>query len=783
MQTIIFCNSSNEALEPITSETPLELFELCSKKLIDYVLENLAENEITSCSVVTNSIDTKEYIDRIISSDIHTETFLYDDTMQAEKILKKLWNKKDDVMIIQADGIMKLNFSDMKNFHEKKSGLVCIYAIKTSDADSDDTLVEFNKQNKFECFYKISENTFPSTNYKTAPVYIISKEMLSSQLEGNEPEHEKKGFFSWLNIKKEQNIYVYTDELCEAGSPAPFYQKIETVESLLKTAEQMVSSDVFKLGTSIEDKVISNTPYMFRGVSFIPPVFIGKNVTIGMGSIIGKGTVIEDNSSIGECVNITGSYIGEYSKIGNRSKINNAVVCKNSTLESSAECERLSVIGDGAAIEENSVISEGVKLWNGKTLIKNTRLKTNLRYGIKPSFSFSDEGCDKLISPVQAVSIGCALGSSLDIHSSVLICCESAECISYSKALISGIMSTGVSVWDLGISHERAADFTANILGADVYAAVSANPSPKLVLRCPGGLRIKKYMEREIEKSLKTKVFRLKDISRFGSCKSADNMSEIYISHLKSALPEKLRGINVTVKTSSKKTADETDRLITPINDINGEEIIFHFLDNVGKVTAYSEKTGYILYERLVLLCAKIHLEKNEDVAIPFTLPCAFDEMAGEYSAKLYRYFNSSCSSADNLARKLAAKEHNNFVHDGMYLIADILNYLTDKNISFSDAISDIPQFYSNERFVSLSDNDEVSKNFLNEIKAKYKRSDDGIVIRKNDARAIIKPMKRGRGLMLFVDAHKAETASAICDDIQRAVSGDAPASGNFDEN
>lgn len=773
MQTIIFCSLSNEALEPITSETPLELLEICSKKVLDYVFGNLAENEITSCTVVTNNIDTKEYVDRLMVSDVQADTFLCDEEMTAEDILKRLWNKSDDIMVIQSDGIMKLNLSDMKKFYEKKNGSACVYAVKTFGADlADDTIVEFDRQNIFQCFYKNNENEFPSTNYKTAPVYIISKGMLSSLLENNRHKSVKKGIFSWFSLKDKHNVYVYTDESCEAGSPSPFYEKIETAESFINTAKKMISSGVWSLGTSIEDKVISNTPYLFRGVSFVPPVYIGRNVNIGMGSVIGKGTVIEDNVSIGECVNITGSYIGEYSRIGNRVKIDSAVVCKNSTLEKGAECESLSVVGDGAAVEENSVISEGVKLWNGKTLIKNTRLKTNLRYGIKPSFSFNDEGCDKLISPVQAVSIGCALGSSLDTGSSVIVCCENEDCVSYANALMSGLMSAGVDVWDLGVSHERAADFTANMLKADVYAAVSANPAPKLVLRCAGGLRIKRDMEHDIEQRLKTKVFRQADISHFGKYKSAENMNEMYVSRLKAALPKKLKGINVTINTSSEKTAKEIDELITPINDINGEEIIFHFLDNVGKVTAYSEKTGYILYERLVLLGTKIHLEKNEDVAVPFTLPCAFDEMASDYSANLYRYFTSSISSADNYARKLAADEKNSFVHDGMYLISDILNYLTEKNISLSKAMEEVPQFYSSERFVALSDNDEITRSFFRKIKAGSKRSDDGIVISKNDARAIIKPMRKGRGLMLFVDAHKAETAAAVCDDIQKQLNG-----------
>lgn len=770
MQTIVFCNSENEALEPVTLETPLEMLSICGKRLIDYVLENLAENGITSCTVVTESIDTKEYIDRLIACDVKADVYLCNEEMSTRDILKSLWNEQEDLMVIQADGVMSFNLSEMIKFCKSKGGHACVYALKTNSRDlCGESAVEFDKQQRIEYFYKTSDNEFSSTNYKTAPVYIIFGNMMSEILEQEDSKSNKKGLFSWVNFKKGQNIYAYIDENCEAGSRKPFYQKIETTEDLLETAEKVISSRIFKIGSAIEDGVYSNTPYLFRGVSFIPPVYIGKNVKIGMGSIVGKGTVVEDNASIGECVDITGSYIGEYSKIGNRVKADSAVICKNARVSSGAELDKLSVAGEGSAVEENSVICEGVKLWNGKTLTKNTRLKTNLRYGSKPEFSFNEEGSDKLVSTVQAAAIGCAVGSALDTDSSVLVCCEVESCSAYVKAIVSGLMSAGVSVWDLGVSSERIADFSALTLKADVYAVISANPSPKLVLRCPGGLRIKRDMESETEQRLKTRVFRQLDISDFGRCVFCGGLNEMYISAIMSRLPDRLRGINVTVKTTNEKTAQEVDRLIAPINDINGEEIVFHFLDNTGKVTAYSEKTGYVIYEKLVMLCAKIHFEKQENIAIPFTFPCAFDDLANDYSANVYRYYTTSCSSADDEARRLASRECNCFVHDGMFLIADILNYLTEKNISLSDAVSELPEFYTSERFLAVG-GDEGAGSFLKEIKTKFKRSDEGIVINKNNARAVIKPVKKGRGLMLYVDSERAEIASALCEEIENLV-------------
>lgn len=772
MQTIIFCSGETEALEPVTSDTPLELLSFCSKRVIDYVLDNLSESGIADCTVVTDSVDTKEYIERLIACEVKADVFLCNEDMSTKDILNTLWNGGDEIMVIQADGIIKLDLEAMIKFHKSKGGLACAYALKVNSSDSDyGTTVEFDEQNRFERFYKNASSDFPSTNYKTAPVYIISVEMLSRLLDENDSNSDKKGLFSWMNFKREHNIYVYTDENCEAGSFKTFYQRIETTEDLLKAAKRTVSERIFDNGVTFEDGVYSNTPYMFRGVSFIPPLYIGSNVSIGMGCIIGRGTVIEDNAVIGENTDITGSYVGEYSKIGDRIKVQEAVVCKNSRIDNGAELKRHSVAGEGSTVMENSIISEGVKLWNGKTLAKNTRLKTNLRYGSKPDFSFNEEGSDKLISPVQAASLGCAIGSVLDNHSSVLVCCENVCCSAYAKALMSGIMSSGVSVWDLGVSHDRAADFAAITLRADIYAVLSANPSAKLTLRCPGGLRIKRDMEASIEHRLKTRVFRLADISAFGEYVFCGGLSEMYVSNLMSVLPKRLYGINVSVKTSNERTAQEIDRLIAPINDINGEEIVFHILDNAHKVTAYSEKTGYVVFERLVLLCTKIHLENNEDTAIPFTFPSVFDDLAVDYSSKLYRYFSSSCSHADDKARELASRESNSYVHDGMYLIADILSYLTKEKIGFSEALEKLPEFYSSERFLAVGDGRET-ENFWREIKSKYKRSDEGIVINEKNARAVIKPVSKGKGLMLYVDSEKAETAQALCESIEKKIQG-----------
>lgn len=106
------------------------------------------------------------------------------------------------------------------------------------------------------------------------------------------------------------------------------------------------------------------------------------------------------------------------------------------------------------------------------------------------------------------------------------------------------------------------------------------------------------------------------------------------------------------------------------------------------------------------------------------------------------------------MAREIAAHNGTLFLCDPIALMVKILSLMQKNSCSLGQLTKEIPKFYTARRFVAVSDgNGEVSHRVV--------KSEN------NEAKAIVRPVKNGKGVMIFAQALKAETASSLCDDIE----------------
>ncbi|MGN0593966.1 MAG: hypothetical protein ACI4I6_02300, partial [Hominimerdicola sp.] len=236
---------------------------------------------------------------------------------------------------------------------------------------------------------------------------------------------------------------------------------------------------------------------------------------------------------------------------------------------------------------------------------------------------------------------------------------------------------------------------------------------------------------------------------------------------LKNIISNKLSGINADVRTSHKGLAELSDEIFHQRNDINGEKIIFHLAPDGGQISAYSDKTGYVIWERLLCLALKYMFEKGCKVSVPYTFPTRADIVAEQNNGILYRYFNCSCNDTDHDARETAMCADNLFVRDGLILAVIICSYLSEKGISLHEALKKVPDIYSIKRFISF--NGEPAA-ILKEIAGFRAGLNEGAVFENEKARAIIRPLKNGNGLMIFTESFKSEQASAVCEEIAEKI-------------
>ena len=198
-------------------------------------------------------------------------------------------------------------------------------------------------------------------------------------------------------------------------------------------------------------------------------------------------------------------------------------------------------------------------------------------------------------------------------------------------------MSAGAIVWDFGECIEPELNFSMNLAGAKIGCYIDAGVAAKLKVISENGLPPTRKQERKIEAGINRGEFNRVSYTDFGEYKHASNVKSLYESELKAIIPTKLHGIRAEFKTSSKRISDFIDKIIMPKIDLNGERIIIHLSSDGKKVSAYSEETGYVFYEKMIILASKIAFENGQNVALPYSFPVIADDIAKKYGQQAYR--------------------------------------------------------------------------------------------------------------------------------------------------
>ena len=514
-------------------------------------------------------------------------------------------------------------------------------------------------------------------------------------------------------------------------------------------------------------KTVSLTDSNYNGVTIIPPVHIGRNVILGSGAIIEKGTVIADNARICGGARVSGSYVGRCAVIGRNCDLRNTYVADDAVLMNRVRTLGNCIVGHRCIVKANTTLSED-------TVVKPSdvpEMSNVFLRGAKP-LVFDDDGICSLFEasddPTSYCELGKAVGTSLPLGSRVIVGRGSYDGMApLSEALCCGVISTGTNVLNIGVCTFQQLCFAAHgdpsVVG--IYIGVDANGDVRLIQS--GGLPLVSGLERSICRSFDTKSFRLCAPNFFGRVCMSESVSEDYYRSLREMLPTSMKGLNVAVRTSDELTARLCDRLFCPSNDICGEKVYFSLAGDLSCVTAYSEATENVQWERLCMLGCKIMFENHKPVSIPYNFPSAFDELAAKQQGTLTRYCTVRVDGSDNSARVIACSPDNAFVRDGLMLIVMICRYLNDNKLTLAQALRDIRHVFTSQRYeITLS----APENALDSLENSVAVGSEGYEVCNKLSRAFVRPSKDKTSVMIFAESANAEFASELCGDIAQKL-------------
>ncbi len=765
MQTVLICGGQTDDRRSFLTGNIPATWKILDKTLMEQFISGLERSGVTSVTLAVpqRSGGILSRLEQLPTTmDVKVITCRETDPLS---VMRKTWNGGEMLCII-CDHMDLIDYGELIRFHKKK-GSAFTPAVRKSPKPWEGCAVCMEQNGRIKRIQPCAAPENCRAEYEFCNAWAVSPEIVAKlPPDGKMPADTAEEYFSRL-CKEEENLFFGYEE---KGVYFPLRTPSDLTACCLGLLEDDQAMETLGI-PQISSGIFGESTSGLRGVSLIPPVYIGRNVSVGKGSVLGGGAVLCDNVSVGENCRIENSYIGEEAAAADEVRLNGAAVCRGARLKKGCEMRKGSAAGARSCIGENTCVCEGVRVGEGKTAAAGLELVRDVSDIQQSAAQFDDDGavCDisGFFTPSAAASLGMAAGTAMAKGGLAVVGYSGEKAAKpLADSFCAGLSAAGARVWQIGEALRSQTVFAMGKGEAELGVQVTAGISVRIEMFDKGGLKLTSVKEREIERRYSGGEFRHAAPGGYGEVCRMEGLRELYERRLAGMLPDKLRGIRVAVRTSDRLAAQAADRLFLPRNDLAGEEVIFHLNTESGGLTAYSEKSGYVFSEKLIIAAQKENFENGAVAAVPYTFPDAIDAVAQSFGGKVARYLHSSEDGSDSVGREAAAGEENLFVRDPLELAVRISAMLSRERKPLFKLVRELPDFYAARRFVAAG---VPTRDILNGLDCAG-ASCEGEVCAEGGSRAVVRGIRNGGGLMIFAQAHKAETASALCDEIEQKI-------------
>jgi len=280
-----------------------------------------------------------------------------------------------------------------------------------------------------------------------------------------------------------------------------------------------------------------------------PRCDLSKKVTWTGTNIVGDGCQIADQVKLSNCVlghhvkiragtELNGCVIWDDVTIGSGARIHEAVIGARCDISDEAQIGEGAIIGDDCVIGHGAAVHSNVKIWPNKRVEDGAVLSTSLIWGeVWSRRLFGAYGitglCNREITPELATRIGAAYGAFIG-EGSYVITSRDAHMASrmIKRAIISGLLSTGVKVGDLRTSPIPVVRYEIGQEGEVGGVHVRQSPNdPNLVdikLLDHTGVDLSSGQERAIEQLFLREDFKRTSPDRVGEIITPPRAQEYY---------------------------------------------------------------------------------------------------------------------------------------------------------------------------------------------------------------------------------------------------------------
>ena len=774
MKAVVMAGGEGSRLRPLTIGRPKPMVPLVDKPVLGHILELLKYHGITEIVI------TLQYLPSVIQ-DFYGDgstlglniTYVVEEMPlgTAGGVKNAAAHLNDTFLVISGDALTDFNLQAAVQHHLTVGALATLAVYSVPNPLEYGAVVSDENGNITQFLEKPDWSAVRSDRVNTG-IYVLEPAVLDFIPDDVAYDFSTELFPDLLQRGQRLQAYVAEGYWCDVGTIGEYMRASADLisgkvwlpqpmgETVAAAAFPPSTPDAGDGGTAslFEDTrprgelILGADVEIAADARIIGPVYLGnavkvkEGVTIQGPCVVRDYTIVDRYSRLENCVVWRNTYIGE------TCELLGAIVCRQCSLKSGTIAYEDVVIGDNCVLDENCVVHPDVKLWPNKRIEPGAVVRESIIWGSRGRRSlFGGAGVSGVvnvdITPEFAAKLGSSLGANLPRGSYVVINRDSHRSSRMLiRALMSGLSSAGVDVWDLGeVPVPVARHFVRTHTSAAAGVHVRLSPLDQRVVDIRfmnnQGLDQSRASERSVERSFSREDFRRAFLDEVGQIDYPADPTERYIeSFLARVDHDRIRATaphvhpQIVVDTSHGLCGDALSTILNLLEvdylPLNGpmmgalRDQFRHQLQHMAKIMGVlSAGVGvkldvdgervFLIDERgvvlddltaaLLLLELAMYANPGAAVALPAVLPRAFETVVDRYGGQIVFTQNDlrdlMRAAGEDVLFATDGAGHFIFpdllpVPDGLLATVRLLEYLGLRQAPVSEIVADLPHFF-----------------------------------------------------------------------------------------
>lgn len=809
MKAVIMAGGEGSRLRPLTCNRPKPMVPIVNKPVMEHIIELLKKHGIRDIAVTLAYMPQiiKDYFGDGSEFGVNLKYYTEDIPLGTAGSVKNADDFLNETfVVISGDALTDININKALEFHKKSKAMVTLVLKKVENPIEYGVVVTHpdGRINRF--LEKPSWGEVFSDTVNTG-IYFIEPEVLSYIKKNQIFDFSKDLFPILLEQDKPMYGFITEDYWCDIGDMNAYLAVHNDI--LDNRVDVKIDEKEIRQGVWVGDGAVIAKDAILK-----PPVLIGKNsvissgCTIGGFSVIGEAAHIHDNSSIKKSILWRGCTLKSHTQL------RGCVLCNKVQFRENSSVYQGSVVGDNCIVGKYCTIKPEIKIWPNKNVESGTDVNSNLVWGSKYSKNlFGNRGIlgeiNMDITPEFASKLGATYGAICAKDSKIAICCDDVDALIMIKtSLMSGLMSSGIEVYDLGtgiLPVTRSAIRFYNLNGG-IHISAYGKENDMLVIDVLNsmGSNITRNEERKIENFFIREDFVRCSFNEIKPVVTIPDHSVYYIQTILNGVAAKAHGFKIAIIARSNYLKGIIERIfsglkcdiefINPSTDVIGvhkrNESIFsdikaltsrvsqgrfdlgvYFENSYEKIMLIDTKGRVITDDLYTALISLIHLKKTKGntVVVPINASAVIEKMAMQNNGKVIR----TKTSTKELMGKMLCEEYRENLNDFFTMNFDtiaglvkIIDYMADNSIKLSELVDMIPDFHILKKEVKCpwSAKGKVIRAIIEENESANIETTEGVKILSDKGWVLVLPDAEEPICKVISDGYSEEFANELTD-------------------